>query len=73
MVRGKKGLRLIGVVFLTAFMGATVLPYWCQQVPASNPSVTDLLAKLYSRHLSERIDALDEIASDQALLHSRKI
>lgn len=73
MVRGKKGLRLIGVVFLTAFMGATVLPYWCQQVPALNPSVTDLLAKLYSRHLSERIDALDEIASDQALLHSRKI
>jgi len=50
-----------------------LLLYWCQQVPASKPSVTDLLAKLHSRHLSERIDALDEIASDQALLHSRKI
>ena len=46
---------------------------WSQQVPVSKPSVTDLVAKLHSRHLSERIDALDEIASDQALVHSRNI
>jgi hypothetical protein len=73
MVRGKKGLRLRGVVLLTAFLGATVLPCWCQQDPTKQPGVPDLLTKLHSRHWSERIDAIDEIDSDQALLHNRKI
>jgi HEAT repeat protein len=44
-----------------------------QQVPVSKPNVADILARLHSRHLSDRIDALDEIASDQTLLHSPKI
>jgi hypothetical protein len=46
---------------------------WSQQTPASKPSVLDLLSKLHSRHLSERIDALNEIASDQVFLHTGKI
>ncbi len=46
---------------------------WGQQAPATKPSVPDVLAKLHSRHWSERIKAMDEIWSDQTLLHSRKI
>jgi len=54
------------------FVGAGVLPCWPQQVPTSNSSVPDLLTKLHSRHWGERIDALDEIASDQAFVHSQR-
>ena len=46
---------------------------WPQQAPAGKPSVSDVLAKLHSKHWSERTDALDEISSDQALLQSRKV
>ncbi len=62
-------MRMIAIVLATCVTAMA----WCQQAPALKPSVPDVLAKLHSRHLSERIDALDEIASDQALLHSRKI
>jgi hypothetical protein len=60
---------------MTALIIATcvTVTVWSLQVPASKPSVPDVLTGLHSRHLSDRIDALDEIASDQALLHSRKI
>jgi HEAT repeat protein len=44
-----------------------------QQQPEAKPSVSDLLTKLHSRYWSERSDALDEIGSDQALLHSKKV
>lgn len=33
----------------------------------------DLLARLHSRHWAARTDALDEIRSDQSMLHSRKV
>ena len=46
---------------------------WPQQAPAGKPSVSDVLAKLHSKHWSERTDALDAIAADKALLDSRKI
>jgi hypothetical protein len=49
------------------------LTSWCQQLSAAKPSAADLLTKLHSRHWSERSDALDEIGSDQAMLHSRKV
>ncbi len=45
---------------------------WCQ-TPAAKPTAAGLLAKLHSKYWAERSDALDQIRSDQALLHSRKI
>jgi hypothetical protein len=55
-----------------ALICIAIIPCSGQRV-ASKPSVSDLLTKLHSRHWSERIKAMDEIWSDQALLHSRKI
>lgn len=46
------------------------MPCRCQQNTSDKSSVADVVAKLHSHHLSERIDVLDEIASDQALLRS---
>lgn len=37
------------------------------------PSLDELLTKLHSRHWSKRIDAIEEIDSDQGLLQSRTI
>lgn len=62
-------MRMIALVIVACVTAAA----WSQQITASKPSVPDVLAKLHSRHLSERTDALDEIASDQALLQSRKV
>jgi hypothetical protein len=63
-------LKANGVLLLTISL---VLMAWSQQVPASKPSVPDVLTKLHSRHWSERIDAIEEIDADQALLRSRTI
>jgi hypothetical protein len=73
MVFQNKSILLKSAAFLMAFMAATVLPCWCQQVPASKPSVPELLTKLHSRHWSERIDAIEKIDVDEALLQSRTI
>ncbi len=60
------------ILALTFAACTAVSAAWGQQT-APQSSVSDLLTKLHSRHLSERIAALDELASDQTLLHSRKI
>ena len=73
MLFRNKGVLVRRAVFLTAFIGAAVLTCWFQQSPPSKPNVSDVLTKLHSKHASERTDALDQIASDQALLHSRKV
>jgi HEAT repeat protein len=73
MLFRNKGVLVRRAVFLTAFIGAAVLTCWSQQSPPSKPNVSDVLTKLHSKHASERTDALDQIASDQALLHSRKV
>jgi hypothetical protein len=62
-------MRMVALVLATC-AAATA---WGQQVPAPKPSVPDVLAKLHSKHWSERTDALDEIGSDQLLLHTEKI
>jgi hypothetical protein len=62
-------MRMIVLLVIATCLTVTA---WSQQVPDSTPGA-DVLAKLHSRHWPERIDALDEIASNQALVHSRRI
>lgn len=57
-------------VLSTAICIATIS--WCQ-TPATKPTVAGVLVQLNSKYWAERSDALDEIGSDQALLHSRTI
>ena len=72
MLSREKGIAMGRAALLTAFIGDAVLNCWSQQSPPSKPSVPGVLTKLHSKHASERTGAL-EIASDQSLLHSRKI
>jgi hypothetical protein len=61
--------------FLFAALICIVIPngWAAQQRGNEKSSVADLLAKLHSRHWSDRSNALDEISSDQAALHSREV
>lgn len=61
------------MILALTFVACTAVPaVWGQQT-APQPRVADVLAKLHSKYWSERTDALDEIASDQAFVHSRRI
>jgi HEAT repeat protein len=51
----------------------TAMAVWCQQSPASGPSVSDLLAELHSKDWAERSHALDQIRSEPATLRSPKV
>jgi HEAT repeat protein len=61
--------------FLFAALLCIVIPngWVTPQQGNDEPSVADLLAKLHSRHWSDRSDALDEIHSDEVALHSRRV
>jgi hypothetical protein len=61
--------------FLFAALICIVIPngWAAEQQGNEKPSVDDLLTQLHSRHWADRSDALDEVSSDQAALHSRKL
>lgn len=62
-----------GAFLLTVFVGYAILPCWCQQMPATNLSVPDLLTKLHTKDWTLRSDAVDEIRLNPEALRSRQI
>jgi HEAT repeat protein len=62
-------MRTVALVVTTC----TAIVSWCQQVPTAKPGVSDLVAKLHSKDWTERSEAVDQIRSDLAALHSRKV